>query len=263
VLFHEKFVSASTELVSWIEKFAALTGERVMMSVPNHETQENLTTLTNMLIDIKERVRSATEAIRFLRRREEIVLKQQEMLNSQSISGRLLNKKGGMTARLLQEEKDRRAIKKELPKIDLTLRKFAPDWLAKQGYPFVWNGKTVAEILEIGRDYHPPTHVVDTGSVHGTPKNMKKRPAENDAVDASAHKRSKPNNEIIRSPFGTRSNSIFSPNARATPVKRISVQKQSTTVNNQTPFKSPAAVNLFSRSVSRIPVHNVPVKRQT
>jgi protein regulator of cytokinesis 1 len=75
-----------------------------------------------------------------LNQRETILQQKREFDSSSADPDRLLSKKRD-PGRLLREEKFRKVVAKELPKIESKLKTSIDDWQTTYQQPFIWEGR--------------------------------------------------------------------------------------------------------------------------
>ena len=85
--------------------------------------------------------------IQKIERREQIKHERDELEASAQDPRRLLSKSSG-SQNLLREEKVRRMVQKELPKIEQELKETLSEWEAMYGQPFLYHGEHYLQVIE-------------------------------------------------------------------------------------------------------------------
>lgn len=85
--------------------------------------------------------------IQKIERREQIKHERDELEASAQDPRRLLSKSSG-SQNLLREEKVRRMVQKELPKIEQELKATLSEWEAMYGQPFLYHGEHYLQVIE-------------------------------------------------------------------------------------------------------------------
>ena len=112
------------------------------------------------------RIEAVSEATALLQRRNELLLEEAALIEALNDPGRLVSKQRGIAQQLLKEEKMRRALRVEMPKINAKLRRFATEWAEKHGEAFIYRGDVLLDVLP---QPEPETAVLGTG-VRRTPR---------------------------------------------------------------------------------------------
>lgn len=98
-----------------------------------------------------------------LNQRETILQQKKEFDASSADPDRLLSKKRD-PGRLLREEKFRKLVAKELPKIESKLKLVIEDWQTKYQQPFIWEGRYYLDELP-NEKKEPKVFIIKTNSV--------------------------------------------------------------------------------------------------
>jgi len=105
--------------------------------------------------------------------RQKILEEKKEFEATSSDPTRLL-KKAGDPGRLLKEERFRKVIAKELPKLEEKLRQIVLDWESKNQKPFLFNGQRLLDQIELKENrYDDRIQVIHSKSVTSTPTTPK------------------------------------------------------------------------------------------
>lgn len=111
-------------------------------------TEDTLTKLESEVERMTELLEISRPVLKLVEKREEIKTQKKELEQASSDPNRLLSKSGRDAGRLLREEKMRKAIEKDLPKIEEKLRVVLVEWEEKNSKPFMYNGSSYLELME-------------------------------------------------------------------------------------------------------------------
>ncbi|PRP86612.1 hypothetical protein PROFUN_05091 [Planoprotostelium fungivorum] len=122
---------------------------------------------------LEERAEIVRPILKHIYKREEILKEKIDFEATSSDPARLLSKKRD-PGRLLREEKMRRMINKELPKIESTLRTTLSKWNSENDVPFLYNGVDYLE--ELGPEERPAKKVMTQAMMNESLSTPKKAP---------------------------------------------------------------------------------------
>eukprot|EP00667_Euglena_gracilis_P014588 EG_transcript_15124 len=141
-----QLVETSERLQQLWRQYHDLTGHSLAGPVTEEVSEEALRDLQSRVADAQARVTEVGEAMGMLRRRDAILADEAEMLAAQNDPSRLMSKRQGMAQQLLREERTRRAVRTELPKLNAQLRRFAAEWPQRHGgEAFLYRGQALLE----------------------------------------------------------------------------------------------------------------------
>ncbi|KAI0055291.1 hypothetical protein BV25DRAFT_1895369 [Artomyces pyxidatus] len=113
----------------------------------DEHTEELLIIHEDEIKRLKDERRMKAHLLGSIRKYFEICKEEQELANTASDQGRLLGRGPRDPGRLLREEKMRKRVQKEKPRIEQDLLASIPAWEAEAGRPFLAHGKHMLEIL--------------------------------------------------------------------------------------------------------------------
>eukprot|EP01065_Artemidia_motanka_P045711 TRINITY_DN6773_c0_g1_i1.p1 TRINITY_DN6773_c0_g1~~TRINITY_DN6773_c0_g1_i1.p1 ORF type:complete len:529 (+),score=167.22 TRINITY_DN6773_c0_g1_i1:55-1641(+) len=119
----------------------------VVRDFPDDPTEVNLALIESEVLQVQERCALVKSVVALLQRRDEILEARRQLDVAAQDKDRLLSKSRNMAAQLLQEEKTRNAVKRELPRLERQLHMFVVDFEAKSGLPFKYCGRSLLEQL--------------------------------------------------------------------------------------------------------------------
>eukprot|EP01117_Protostelium_nocturnum_P012891 TRINITY_DN476_c1_g1_i1.p1 TRINITY_DN476_c1_g1~~TRINITY_DN476_c1_g1_i1.p1 ORF type:complete len:703 (+),score=314.31 TRINITY_DN476_c1_g1_i1:89-2110(+) len=153
-------------------------------------TEENLDRLELEIKLLEEKAEKMRPILSLIQKREDLLKEKEEFLAISSDPARLLSKKRD-PGRLLREEKMRKVIEKELPKMEKKLKESLLEWSNENQTDFLWNGTPyITKLLDAPESSEKQTprktlntsisstpsstslgkRTLDSGSVQSTPK---------------------------------------------------------------------------------------------
>uniref|UniRef100_A0A7S4FZG1 Uncharacterized protein n=1 Tax=Eutreptiella gymnastica TaxID=73025 RepID=A0A7S4FZG1_9EUGL len=167
-----------------------LTGHKLDVPLSEDISEAVYSDLTAKAADAEARIEAVSEATALLQRRNELLLEEAALIEALNDPGRLVSKQRGIAQQLLKEEKMRRALRVEMPKINAKLRRFATEWAEKHGEAFIYRGDVLLDVLP---QPEPETAVLGTVTNFRSPSQspclVRKRPLEGPDFDQTPSKR--------------------------------------------------------------------------
>lgn len=128
------------------------SGEKAATNESAEELEQLLYDLEGEERRLRDRVASTAKIFSLLAKRESILTQRDEMRASERDPNRLLAKGAGAARRLLQEEKLRTAVEKDLPRMNKKLRELVAAWEQEHGETLHIGGMTVPNVLKAQED---------------------------------------------------------------------------------------------------------------
>eukprot|EP01064_Diplonema_japonicum_P002407 TRINITY_DN11519_c1_g1_i1.p1 TRINITY_DN11519_c1_g1~~TRINITY_DN11519_c1_g1_i1.p1 ORF type:complete len:577 (+),score=113.16 TRINITY_DN11519_c1_g1_i1:63-1793(+) len=127
--------------------------------IPNDATESNLTLIEGEVLGMEQKLESVKSVLTALTRRDELLKEKEAMELASKDKDRLTDRSRNMAQVLLQEERTRKALKKELPKIEKFLKSYCDTYSRdNKGLPFIYKGLPLVDQLgsnDVG--HHSPS----------------------------------------------------------------------------------------------------------
>jgi len=192
--------------------------------------------------------------LKMIERREEILKEKVEFEQITSDPTRLLSKKPRDPGRLLREEKIRKTIEKELPKVEAKLQQTLSEWESKNRQQFLWHGERYLDRMDDQQEREREKKEEDRlrkerekASLNSTIGPNSKTPGKNSAVSLS--KTLTPKSASKVAPL-VKSASLKTPSGSLskTPGAKVAASLQSTPGSPATPSKK----RVFGSQISNV-----------
>eukprot|EP01059_Diplonema_ambulator_P036600 TRINITY_DN9177_c0_g2_i1.p1 TRINITY_DN9177_c0_g2~~TRINITY_DN9177_c0_g2_i1.p1 ORF type:complete len:536 (+),score=107.98 TRINITY_DN9177_c0_g2_i1:43-1608(+) len=116
--------------------------------IPDDPTERNLALIEGDVLVMEKKLETVKTALSALSRRDELLKEKVAMEEAAKDKDRLTDRSRNMAQILLQEERTRKALKKELPKLEKTLKTFCESYRKENnGCPFVYNDSPLEDQL--------------------------------------------------------------------------------------------------------------------
>eukprot|EP01063_Lacrimia_lanifica_P017178 TRINITY_DN2393_c0_g1_i1.p1 TRINITY_DN2393_c0_g1~~TRINITY_DN2393_c0_g1_i1.p1 ORF type:complete len:691 (+),score=195.41 TRINITY_DN2393_c0_g1_i1:90-2162(+) len=119
---------------------------------PYDMTEGGLALVEGEVLDMEKRIETVKTIVAVLRKRDEILRQKTEMEAAAADTQRLTDRSRNMAQVLLHEEKLRKTIKTQLPKLEAQLHGFCRDYRSRHGHPFVYCGAPLEHQLRAAAD---------------------------------------------------------------------------------------------------------------